>query len=139
MNPVTGYDRLVRVCDTCHQFFSRGSSQNAPDRFDGTIALIGSTQDHTYPTNTLPLTHFYKLIPNDLMYNAKTRLEFYYERTPNTALCLSLADLLVDKRQTAGVILDCCHTVSAQLVPDTQGRVNEEVDHHFVIGYILLW
>ncbi len=74
-----------------------------------------------------------RLEPSDKMANENLRHEFYFERTPNTALCLSLADLLVDKELAAMLILDCCHTVSAKLVPDSQGCVNAELDHHFVI------
>lgn len=76
----------------------------------------------------------YTLLPGDPMFNQNVRKEFCYERAPNTALFLSLVDLLVDKQVAAGFILDCCHTVSMQLVPNAQGLVNEEVDHHFVIG-----
>ena len=74
-----------------------------------------------------------RLEPSDKMANENLRSEFYYERTPNTALCLSLADMLMDKELVARLILDCCHAVSAKLVPDSQGCVNAELDHHFVI------
>ena len=37
----------------------------------------------------------------------------------------------------AGYLLDCCHSVSLHLVPDTLGRVNREVDHYFVIRWDL--
>ncbi len=36
----------------------------------------------------------------------------------------------------AACLLDCCHSVSAQLVPDPHGWINEEVDQNFVIGLI---
>jgi len=74
-----------------------------------------------------------KLVPGDYMANENHRTEFYYERTPNTALCLSLADMLADKELGARLVLDCCHAVSAKLVPDSHGCVNAELDHHFVI------
>ncbi len=135
MDTVEGYNRAVRVCTTCHGLFSPQNSpgENNPassTRLDGNFTHQ-DMYDQLEPV--VAINQIYKLIPADLMYNQKIRSEFYYERTPNTALCLSLADLLVDKRQAAGMILDCCHSVSAQLVPDSQGRVNEEVDHHFVI------
>jgi len=140
MAQVKGYNRPVRVCENCHaHFYHRHGSSGLDDATTGTAA--GSNQEDTFtPYHTLSqLSQFFnslysfKLVRNDPMHNQNVRQEFYYERTPNTALCLSLADLLVSRRQAAGVILDCCHTVSAQLVPDSQGRVNEELDHHFVI------
>lgn len=131
MDPVKGYDRVVRVCNSCHNVFSPRNSST--DSTQG-AAETPSAEDQTYPADLLCQNQRFKLLPTDLLFNQSMRKEFYYERTPNTALCLSLADLLLSKRQAAGVILDCCHTVSAQLVPDSQGRVNEEVDHHFVIG-----
>ena len=91
-----------------------------------------------YPgLSTSPL-HHWKLLPNDPLFNESIRKEFFYERTPNTALCLALVDLMSHMHVAAAYLLDCCHTVSAQLVPDPQGRVNEEVDHYFVIGYVYL-
>ena len=136
MESVKGYNQLVRVCDSCHAVASGNSSgveasQSVQDGPEGVAAsgYVGQDPAHPYPY----LNPTYKLLPNDHAYNLNVRGEFYYERTPNTALCLSLADLMTSKRQAAGLILDCCHTVSAQLVPDTQGRVNEEIDHHFVI------
>ena len=95
--------------------------------------------------HSFPLRHWRQLLPNDPLYNQNVRREFYYEHTPNTTLCLALADLMGDRRVSAAFLLDCCHTVSAQLVPDSQGRVNEEVDHYFVIGsvavclFVCLW
>lgn len=133
LDSVKGYDREVRVCNTCYSLFS---PQSSADNLQGTSYKpegADHAQDPTQPPDLTFLNQNYKLVPMDLMYNQNVRKEFYYERTPNTALCLSLADLLVSKRQAAGVILDCCHTVSAQLVPDSMGRVNEELDHHFVI------
>ena len=133
LDTVKSYDQPVRVCDTCHALSNASegetSETTAPDGNEGGMA---TNQDHNHPTQYLNPT--YKLIPNDHLHNGSVRVEFYYERTPNTALCLSLADLMISKRQAAGLVLDCCHTVSAQLVPDLQGRVNEELDHHFVIG-----
>lgn len=138
------YDRPVRVCDNCHNLFSpNGSSTDNSKGISHGKEAIGSSgvpaQDSTHPPDPPVLYQCYKLLPGDLMYNQNVRREFYYERAPNTALCLSLADLLLSKRQAAGVILDCCHTVSAQLVPDSLGRINEELDHHFVIGWVLIW
>ena len=89
--------------------------------------------------HSFPLRHWRQLLPNDPLYNQNVRREFYYEHTPNTTLCLALADLMGDRRVSAAFLLDCCHTVSAQLVPDSQGRVNEEVDHYFVIGFVCLF
>ena len=150
MDTVRGYDRRVRTCDSCHDIISPHTSSSdtiqqpqAGGVFDiaGNINVAGgvvndaSNQESSYIQNTSsPLHQNYKLILGDLMSNQSVRSEFYYERTPNTVLCLSLADLLMDKQQAAGLILDCCHTVSAQLVPDSLGRVNAELDHFFVIG-----
>lgn len=131
-----GYDRPVRVCESCHTLFypNSGSPENIQGTLEGgaVVAQVHAKHPVPYPNQN------YKLIPNDLSHNLSVRSEFYYERTPNTALCLSLADLLEKKREAAGVILDCCHTVSAQLIPDSQGRVNEEIDHHFVIRYAVV-
>lgn len=60
--------------------------------------------------------------------------EFYYEESPSSALCLTLVDLLASRRLAAALLLDRCHVVSLQLVADTHGRVNQEVDRFFVIG-----
>jgi len=68
------------------------------------------------------------------MFNANVRKEFYYEKAPSTTLFLSMVDLVTDKKLAAEFILDRCHALSLQLVPNAQGMVNKEVDHHFVIG-----
>ena len=144
MEAVKGYEGLVRTCNQCHNLFSPHSSSSGAEnaaggqnvatlKQEGAIS-VSHAPDVSHPIQFHVLNPLYKLVPSDLLFNQSLRSEFYYERTPNTALCLSLADLLVDKRQAAGVVLDCCHTVSAQLVPDSQGRVNEEIDHDFVIG-----
>lgn len=69
----------------------------------------------------------------DPHYNENLRTEFYYDETPNTTLCLAIIDLMSDANVSAGFILHCCHNVSMQLVPDNDGRVNEEIDHYFTI------
>lgn len=139
---VKGYDQQVRVCNMCHDTFQQQSnSESTQETLNRQEDGANGGPAHQDNAPDMPtFNQSYKLVPNDLMYNQTVRRQFYYERTPNTALCLSLADLLVQKQQAAGVILDCCHTVSAQLVPDTMGRVNEELDHHFVIGCVdLKW
>ena len=154
--PVEGYERPVRVCDNCYQHcvpqrYAAGIFQTDTSSFCTRIY----THTHTHSSDDAQFTsvdgadpldslhpglhssshrHWRQLLPNDPLYNQNVRKEFYYEHTPNTALCLSLADLMGDRRVSAAFLLDCCHTVSTQLVPDSHGRVNEEVDHYFVIG-----
>lgn len=133
------YDVPVRVCDDCFELCvpsdrpkaSEDASSSSLPTFDGTQEYSGG-EDNLGPQSS-PIRN-YTLIPKDPMFNQNVRKEFYYERAPNTALFLSLVDMITDKRVAASFILDCCHSVSAQLVPDSQGLVNEEVDHHFVIG-----
>ncbi len=132
VSEVKGYNLPVRVCSECYKTFNTSEKLSetlptAPPPFDISSLLPGSD----YRNERI---HNCTLLPKDPMFNQNIRREFYYERAPNTALFLSLVDLIVDKRVAAGFILDCCHTVSGQLVPNSQGLVNEEVDHHFVIG-----
>ena len=144
---VKGYNRgPVRVCTGCYHLFSPLSSSetsghhhhgNTSDRGDGRNSIVpigGSEGEHMSSESFPPLQS--RLVPGDKMANENLRTEFYYERTPNTALCLSLADMLASKELGAQLVLDCCHTVSAKLVPDSQGCVNAELDHHFVIKYV---
>ncbi len=114
----------VRICDDCYKAFI--TSENFSEAPPTTPDVSSNYRNQTICNCTL--------LPKDPMFNQNVRKEFYYERAPNTALFLSLVDLIVDKRVAASFILDCCHTVSGQLVPNAQGLVNEEVDHHFVIG-----
>lgn len=132
LSEVKGYDVLVRVCNDCYKTFS--TTEQIPETpptahpdFDINSHVHGSSCRDEAISN-------YTFLPKDAMFNQNIRREFYYERAPNTALFLSLVDLIIDKRVAAGFILDCCHTVSGQLVPNAQGLVNDEVDHHFVIG-----
>ena len=62
------------------------------------------------------------------------RSEFYYEESPNWALCLTLVELLLSRGIAAAYLLDRCHSVSLQLVSDSRDHVNREVDQYFVIG-----
>lgn len=88
-----------------------------------------------YPPTVHPgPAQYWRLLPGDSLFNQNIRRVFYYEQTPNTALCLALVDLMGDPAMAASYLLDCCHSVSAQLVPDSHGRTNKEVDHYFVIG-----
>ena len=123
----------VRVCDDCRKTCILSSSETPPTSNPAvdiqTILSSCASQDDL----TSHMRNF-ALLPKDTVHNKNVRQEFYYERAPNSALFLSLVDLIVDKRVAAEFILDCCHTVSGQLVPNSQGLVNEEVDHHFVIG-----
>lgn len=87
--------------------------------------------DVTFPPLSPTHLHHWKLIPDDPHYNQTVRKAFYYERTPNTTLFLSLLDLIANKKHAAAFILDCCRTVSMQLMPDTTD--SDEIDHNFVI------
>ncbi len=89
-----------------------------------------------YPALSSSPLQQWRLLPNDSLYNQNIRKSFYYERTPSTALCLALVDLMNNLRVEAAYLLDCCHTVSTQLIPDSQGYINVEVDQNFVIGLI---
>lgn len=75
----------------------------------------------------------WRLLPQDALFNQNLRTEFYYDESPSTPLCLAIVDLIADQKSAANFILHCCHNVSIQLVPDHQGRVNEEIDHYFTI------
>lgn len=132
LSEVKGYDVPVRVCNDCYK--ESKTSENLSE----TLPTAHSAFE---VRSLLPASNYrdeticnYTLLPKDPVFNLSIRRDFYYERAPNTALFLSLVDLIVNKRVAAGFILDCCHTVSGQLVPNAQGLVNEEVDHHFVIG-----
>lgn len=104
----------------------------------------GSSEEHLHfdqeDINTTPPIYYgpssqcpWRLFPQDPLFNQNLRTEFYYDESPSTPLCLAIVDLIADQKSAAGFILHCCHNVSIQLVPDHQGRVNEEIDHYFTI------
>ena len=84
---------------------------------------------------TISYDRRFSLSFRDQLYNQNQRTEFFYEQSPSTHLCLAIVDLISDTRVGAGFILHCVHEVSQQLVPDSQGKVNEEIDHYFTIGW----
>ena len=91
--------------------------------------------DPGFPPLSPTHLHHWQLIPNDTLYNQNIRKAFYYERTPNTTLFISLLDLLDSKKLAAAFILDCCRTVSVQLMPDSTH--SDEIDHNFVIESVI--
>ena len=108
-------------------FHSSGSTDedglDMEDGAEGGRGLFGSPSQ--YP---------WHLIPKDTLFNQDLRREFFYDSSPSTSLCLSITDLISDKRIRAKFLLHCCHSVSLHLVPDDHGRVNEELDSYFTIG-----
>ena len=61
------------------------------------------------------------------------RNDFSYENTPSSDLCLTLVDLIVSHAVAAEFLLDCCHSLSLQLVSHSQSQLSREVDHYFII------
>ena len=125
----------MRVCNDC---YPRCSSES-PAVTDDNIPHLSKTDglndlDSAFPQLSPIHFHHWELIPTDPHYNDSIRKVFYYNRTPNTTLFLSLLDLIANKKLAAAFILDCCRTVSLQLMPDS--AYSEEIDHNFVIGLV---
>ena len=97
------------------------------DLFQGDAVLLDA---HLTPSPTRQ----WKLLYKDPLCNQNMRKAFYYEQTPNLPLVLGIVDLMASKSDAATFILDCCLTMSVRILPDSQGRVNAELDHDFVIG-----
>ena len=129
---VKGYNQHVRVCDDCHPYCTSNPQYSSDDVIPHLSTLDGVNElDPAFPPLSPTHLRHWKLIPNDPHYNLTVRKAFYYERTPNTTLFLSLLDLIENKKLAAAFILDCCRTVSMQLMPDSS--YNDEIDHNFVI------
>jgi hypothetical protein len=126
----------VRVCNDCYPHCtSADSALQADDAPPNISALDGQNDpDSAFPPLSPTHLHHWVLIPSDPLYNQTIRTAFYYERTPNTTLFLSLLDLIKNKKLAAAFILDCCRTVSLQLMPDS--TYSDEIDHNFVIELV---
>ena len=74
---------------------------------------------------------YFLVLDNDL--NESTREDFYYEQAPSTSLCLSILDLLSDKKLCGQVILSLVDEMSKSLQPLAPGVKNPEVDYSLVI------
>ena len=105
-------------------------------------ATTNTDNDLFHGDDILPNAHLtpsptrqWKLLDNDTFCNQNVRKGFYYEQTPNLPLALAIIDLMASRCRAATYILDCCLTMSVRILPDSQGRVNAELDHDFVIGY----
>ena len=132
---------------TCVTFRGRfGSTQTTPIPPLISPLLSASTNedsdlfhgDDSVPNALLtpsPTKHW-KLLYNDLLCNQNMRRSFHYKQTPNLSLALAIIDLMASKCGAAAFILDCCLTMSVRILPDSQGCVNAELDHDFVIGYV---
>lgn len=132
---VKGYNQHVRVCNDCYPHCSADPQLSSDDVIPHMPTLDGQNElDLSYPPLSPTHFHNWKLIPSDPHFNQTVRKNFYYERTPNTTLFLSLLDLIDNKKLAAAFILDCCRTVSMQLMPNS--TYSDEIDHNFVIELV---
>ena len=132
---VKGYNQPVRVCNDCYPHCFSDSTLQTDDALPNIPTLDGQNDpDTAFPPLSPTHLHHWVLIPSDPHYNLTIRKAFYYNRTPNTTLFLSLLDLIKNKKLAAAFILDCCRTVSLQLMPDS--TYSDEIDHNFVIELV---
>ena len=133
---VKGYNQPVRVCNDCYPHcVTSEPTLPTDDALPNVSALDGQNElDLAFPPQSPTHFHHWVLIPSDPHYNQTIRKAFYYERTPNMTLFLSLLDLIENKKLAAAFILDCCRTVSLQLMPDS--TYSDEIDHNFVIELV---
>jgi zinc finger FYVE domain-containing protein 26 len=73
------------------------------------------------------------LYPEDADLCEEIRKEFSFDQAPSTSLCISILELHSDARQCALSMIELCHRVSMQVVPQNKGIINKEVDHNLVI------
>lgn len=125
----------MRVCNDCYPHCTSDSALQTDDVPPNISVLDGQNDpDPAFPSLSPTHLHHWVLIPSDPHYNQTIRKAFYYERVPNTTLFLSLLDLIKNKKLAAAFILDCCRTVSLQLMPDS--TYSDEIDHNFVIELV---
>ena len=119
----------------CLYIYFRGDSPGSKRQSvspDQTLSRLEEVPESPVPSGGFSAEYQYFLVlDNDL--NESTREDFYYEQAPSTSLCLSILDLLSDKKLCGQVILSLVDEMSKSLQPLAPGVKNPEVDYSLVI------